>query len=80
MRVETDRSNESVGKKIRNSEVMKVPYTVVVGEKELETKELTPRVRSDLAIENREDKSYPLENFINSLVNEVKGRVQKSSL
>lgn len=80
VRIEVDRSNDSVSKKIRNSQLMKVPYVVVVGEKELETRELTPRVRADLAVENREEKSYPFENFISSIANEVKGRVQKSSL
>jgi len=34
LRVSVDDSNESLGKKIRNSELMKVPYTLVVGEKE----------------------------------------------
>lgn len=80
VRVYVDRSNESVSKKIRNSQLMKVPYVVVVGEKELETRELTPRVRADLAVENREEKAYPFENFIASIANEAKGRVQKSSL
>lgn len=80
IRVQVDRSNESVGKKIRNAELMKVPYTVVVGEKELETKELSPRVRADLADENRGDKAYPLETFIANLASEAKERVQKSSL
>ncbi len=80
IRCEVDKSNESVGKKIRNAELMKVPYIVVVGEKELETKELTPRVRTDLAVENREEKAYPLDNFIKSIAHETKGRVQKSSL
>lgn len=80
IRVQIDRSNESVGKKIRNSELMKVPYTVVIGEKEVETKEVSPRVRTDLAVENREEKTYPLDSFISSIANEVRGRVQKSSL
>ncbi len=80
IRVQIDRSNESVGKKIRNSELMKVPYTVVIGEKEVETKEVTPRVRADLAVENREEKTYPLDSFISSIANEARGRVQKSSL
>lgn len=80
VRYDIDRSNESVGKKIRNAELMKVPYTVVVGEKELETKNLTPRVRSDLAVAGRLENSYPFENFITSIANEAKGRVQKSSL
>lgn len=80
VRVQIDRSNESVGKKIRNAELMKVPYAVVVGEKELETKELSPRVRADLAVENRLENAYPLESFITSIANEAKGRAQKSSL
>jgi threonyl-tRNA synthetase len=33
-RVEVDDSAESLGKKIRNAELMKIPYMVVVGEKE----------------------------------------------
>ncbi len=80
VRVHVDRSNESVGKKIRNAEVMKVPYAVVVGEKELETKELIPRLRADIAVEGRVDASYPFESFIKSIAHEAKARVQKSSL
>ncbi|TXG78203.1 threonine--tRNA ligase [Patescibacteria group bacterium] len=80
VRIQVDRSNESVGKKIRNAELMKVPYTVVVGEKELETRQLTPRLRGDLAVEGREDASYPFDGFIKSVANEAKSRVQKSSL
>lgn len=80
IRVFVDRSNESVGKKIRESEMMKVPYSVVVGEKELASRELTPRVRADLAIEGRVDKAYPFQNLIQSIANEYNGRVQKSSL
>lgn len=80
VRIEVDRSNDSVSKKIRNSQLMKVPYVVVVGEKELETRELTPRVRADLAIEGREEKSYPFASFVESIANETSERVQKSSL
>lgn len=49
LRVTVDNGNESVGKKIRSAEVWKVPYTVVIGEKEIETGQLAPRVRRDLA-------------------------------
>lgn len=80
VRLAVDNANDSVSKKIRNAELMKVPYTVVVGEKEVEAKELRPRVRSDLAVEGRQDKAYPFKNFITSVANEAKGRVQKSSL
>lgn len=80
VRVQVDRSNESVGKKIRNAEVMKVPYSVVVGEKELETRELSPRLRSDIAVEGRKEAAYGFESFIKSIANEARSRVQKSSL
>lgn len=48
VRVELDDSSESVGKKIRNAELMKVPYTVVIGGQEVESGKLTPRARKDL--------------------------------
>ena len=48
VRTVLDDSNESVGKKIRDSEVMKVPYTVVIGGKEVESGQLAPRGRKDL--------------------------------
>jgi len=48
IRAELDDSNESVGKKVRDAEVMKVPYTVVIGGKEVESGRLSPRHRSDL--------------------------------
>jgi threonyl-tRNA synthetase len=48
IRAELDDSNESVGKKVRDTEVMKVPYTVVIGGKEVESGKLSPRGRGDL--------------------------------
>lgn len=80
IRYHIDDTNESVGKKIRASEVMKVPYTLVIGEKEVAEGTLTPRIRADLSVENREEKSYDVDQFFNSLANEVRGRVSISSL
>lgn len=48
IRAGLDDSNESVGKKIREAELMKIPYTVVIGGKEVESGQLSPRHRSDL--------------------------------
>ncbi len=50
MRAEVDNSNESVGKKIRSAEVAKVPYTVVIGEKEVAGGQVVPRIRKDMAV------------------------------
>ena len=36
-RAEVDSRNEKINKKIRDSQVMKVPYTIVIGDKEIET-------------------------------------------
>jgi threonyl-tRNA synthetase len=46
LRAEIDDSKESVGKKIRAAQLMKVPYTLVVGDQELETGAFTVRDRA----------------------------------
>lgn len=80
VRAQIDNGNESVGKKIRSAETWKVPYTVVVGAREVSEKRLSPRIRADLAVEGREEKSYDIEQFFNSLSNEIRARAGKSSL
>ena len=42
-RVELDLANESVGKKIRSAEMMKIPYMLVVGEKEAKAQSVSVR-------------------------------------
>ena len=79
LRITTDNSNESVGKKIRAAEMGKVPYTLVIGEKEMGGGELTPRIRKDLAVSD-EATSYTAEEFLKTVANEAKSRVSKTSL
>jgi threonyl-tRNA synthetase len=79
LRVSADNSNESVGKKIRAAEVWKVPYTVVVGEKEVAGGELMPRIRGDLSV-SEASKGYTAEEFLKTVAHEVKSRVSKTSL
>ncbi len=79
LRAEIDNSSESVGKKIRSSEVMKVPYTVVIGEKEIESGEVTPRIRKDIAVGSTHT-SHTIENFLKTIAHEAKARVIKSSM
>jgi threonyl-tRNA synthetase len=79
LRLTVDNSNESVGKKIRASELFKVPYTVVIGEKEISGGEVVPRVRSDMAV-NEAASSHRIDEFLKTVANEAKGRVHKSSL
>lgn len=80
IRFVTDNSNVSVGKKIRSAEVSKVPYTLVIGAKEVEDRRLSPRIRADLAVDSPGGRDYDVDQFFNSLQNEVRGRVSKSSL
>lgn len=79
LRATIDNSNESVGKKIRSAEVWKVPYTVVLGEKEIGGGELMPRIRKDLAVSDT-TKSYTTDEFLKTVANEAKSRVSKTSL
>lgn len=79
IRVELDNSNESVGKKIRAAELYKVPYTLVVGQQEIETGNVKPRIRDDLKVK-QEDSSYKLDEFLSVVINETKLRQAQSSL
>ena len=67
VRVDIDESSESLGKKIRNAEMMKVPYMLVVGEKEVADKTLAVR---DYATKNQD--TYELDAFIEKIVEEGK--------
>jgi threonyl-tRNA synthetase len=70
LRTELDDSNESVSKKILESEKMKVPYTLVIGGKEVENHKVTPRTRQDL-------KPLPelsIEEFLTKVVQESSSR------
>jgi threonyl-tRNA synthetase len=79
LRVAVDNSSESVGKKIRAAEVAKVPYSVVIGEKEIGTGQVAPRIRKDMAvIEAPVTLGAP--EFLKTVANEAKGRVLKTSL
>jgi threonyl-tRNA synthetase len=79
LRASIDNDNESVGKKIRSAEVWKVPYTIVIGEKEMESGEVTPRIRSDMAVSDHV-KAYTVTEFLQTVANEAKMRVTKTSL
>jgi threonyl-tRNA synthetase len=79
LRLSIDNSNESVGKKIRAAEVAKVPYTIVVGEKEISSKQVVPRIRKDMAV-NDTPVTLSVEEFLGTVANEAKARVLKTSL
>ena len=46
IRVEKDVRNEKLGLKIREAQLQKIPYMLIIGDKECEKEGLTPRLRS----------------------------------
>lgn len=69
VRVELDDSNESLGKRIRNAKTEKVPYVIVLGDKEVESKMLTVEKRDGSKIEN-----ISVEEFTQNILKEIKDR------
>ncbi len=79
LRMTLDEANDSVGKKIRQAELMKVPYVVVIGPKEVETGDVVPRIRTDIIVQERKE-PLSISNFLKTVSNEAKTRVTHSSL
>jgi len=79
IRLTIDNSHESVGKKIRNAEVMKVPYTLVVGDKEISSNKATPRIRKDMQVQ-AEASEHDIHDILKTVAHEAKARVSKTSL
>lgn len=77
LRAEVDESNEGVGKKIRNAGLAKVPYTLVIGDKERESGLLNPRLRTGHGSFEGE---LSVEAFIAGVTREVAERSQASML
>jgi threonyl-tRNA synthetase len=71
IRAALDDSNESVGKKIRSAEVIKTPYTVVIGDKEMTGGDLAIRVRGQKELWTSSTEGF---------VNKISGLIQKRSL
>lgn len=78
LRVHVDNTNESVGKKIREAEKAKIPYTIVLGENEVATGETTPRIRADLAVQTATP--IKLSNFLKTVRNEAKTRNSRTTI
>jgi len=58
-RSEIDDSNETINKRIREAELQKIPYTIVVGDKEMNSDNLAVRTRAKKEIIN-----VPIDKFI----------------
>lgn len=71
IRAEVDDRNEKVGKKIRDSQVKKIPYTVVIGDKEVETGILPIRKYSE-----KDSVDMSVEDFTAYVQNKISTREQ----
>jgi len=71
IRATIDNISDKLGAKIRRSEIDKVPYTLVVGAKEKESKNVTVRSRVNKSHEG----TYSLEKFTNLIKNDIADKV-----
>jgi threonyl-tRNA synthetase len=74
LRVEVDESRETVPKKIREAQVMRIPYTLVVGDRELESGNVAVRDR-----EGNETRGVPLDEFVAKVTEEAATRALEPS-
>ena len=65
IRVEQDFRNEKLGLKIREAQLQKIPYMLVIGDKEQETKQIAPRKRDGTDL-----KGMDIETFLASIQEE----------
>lgn len=68
LRADSDDRSESVGKRIRDGQLQKVPYLLVVGDREEEAKAVSVRARGE------ETGSVPVEEFVREVAEEVAER------
>ncbi|MCE2963876.1 MAG: threonine--tRNA ligase [Chitinophagales bacterium] len=69
IRSKTDDRNEKIGKKIRDAEVLKVPYMMVIGEKEMNENKVSVRIHG------QGDKGMlPVEEVVSKLKQEIRTR------
>lgn len=66
IRVKVDSRAEKIGYKIREAELEKVPYMLILGKKEVEEKVLSIRRRG-----NKENEVMDLERFVTKLLKEI---------
>ena len=70
IRAEVDDRNEKIGKKIRDTELMKVPYMLVVGEKEMNEGMVAVRKHGE-----GDKGTLSLQEFITEITNTVKEQI-----
>lgn len=67
IRVEVDDNNQKIGYKIRQAQLEKVPYMLIIGDKEIETKAVGVRSRKEGDIG-----AVPIDEFIENILEEIR--------
>ncbi len=75
VRAEIDKSDETLGKRIRVAELQKIPYVLVVGEKEEKDGSVAVRSRKDLPAITEPKEAIKLEEFLTK----IKEKISKSN-
>jgi threonyl-tRNA synthetase len=71
VRVEVDLRNEKIGYKIREAQMEKIPYMLVIGDKEMESKAVAVRSRKEGDLG-----AMPIDQFMNNLTNEIETKAR----
>ena len=81
VRYTVDDSNNSIGKKVRAAELYKVPYVIVIGDKEAESGKIGVRIRKDLVGEGTdESKQFTVAELMTAIQSEHDSRCKLSTL
>ena len=81
VRYTVDDSNNSIGKKVRAAELYKVPYVIVVGDKEAESGKIGVRIRKDLVGDGTdESKQFAVTELMTAIQAEHDSRTKLSTL
>lgn len=81
VRFTIDDSNDSLGKKIRGAELYKVPYVLVIGDREAESGKVSVRIRKDLYGDQTDDKKqFTPDELMAAIKTEHDQRLKKSTL
>jgi threonyl-tRNA synthetase len=69
IKVEMDDTSETLNKKVRNAELQKIPYIIIIGDKEVESNSLSVR-----SYETKKTTNYTRVDFLNKIINEIEDK------
>ena len=70
LRLDADFSQTTIQSKVKNAEIMRIPYIIVVGDKEEKEKSIAVRIKGNKKIE-----SMNIDNFIQKIKKEIEERI-----